>query len=106
MFLTYLLEDSRKRNQKVRSLGRELKIGPKDFPQVTDRGYTQEHSQAGAPNFPKSKDNFGVPGGLSPKFCIASMGHLRIQGRVEPHQPPPGFGAYVAKGLPVGLRNF
>ena len=38
--------------------------------------------QSGTPNFSKSKDNFGVPGGggLSPKLCIASMGHLRIQG--------------------------
>ena len=34
----------------------------------------------------------GFHGGLSPKFCIASMGHLRIQGGAR---TPPGFGAYV-----------
>ena len=36
----------------------------------------------------------GFDGGLSPNFFIASMGHLRIQGGLEPPQPP-GFGAYA-----------
>ena len=44
----------------------------------------------GAPNFSKSKDIFGFPEGLDRKFCIASMGHLRVQGGTS----PPGFGAY------------
>ena len=60
--------------------------------------YIYEYIQSGAPNFSKSKDNFRVPGGLSPKFCIASMGHLRIRGGLSPPSPPE-FGAYVYSTL-------
>ena len=60
--------------------------------------------QPGAPNLSKFMGNFGVLGGLSPKICIASMGHLRFQGGLEPPPQPPGFGAY-AYNMPTRTKS-